>query len=214
MQTEVITLEQTSDKELVRDFQNGDTPKMEVLIRRYQQKVFNQIVKSRIPHSDINDVFQNTFMKAIEHLRERNYEEKDMFEQWIYRLAQNEIKTFHRKRSRFYNPLFSQSLNYEKEYVELWEVDVLSESIDHAMICIETLPDKQKEVVMKHLIQGATFQELAENLDCSLSTIISRYRNGIFRVRELFQENMLLPNELRTQKRCRKTLLKKYRKNK
>src|ERR1035437_8174709 len=100
--------EDLSDKELLELFRNPDTRNysFNLLIRKYQKKIYWHVRRLVIGHDDANDVTQETFVKVWKHL-DRFKEESQLFT-WIHRIATNESISFLRKkRNRFFIPLIN-----------------------------------------------------------------------------------------------------------
>ena len=103
-----LVSEDLSDKELLNGFRNPDTRNyfFNLLIRKYEKKIYYHIRRLVISHDDANDVTQETFIKIWKNL-DRFKEESQLFT-WIYRIATNEAITFLRKkRTRFMIPLIN-----------------------------------------------------------------------------------------------------------
>src|ERR1700749_1997894 len=98
---------QTTDCELIRNFKNGDVNALEVLIRRYKDKIYGSIfLLVRDKHLS-EDIFQNTFIKIIETIRGGNYNEEGKFLPWASRIAHNLCVDHFRKVKR--QPNFKSS---------------------------------------------------------------------------------------------------------
>ena len=78
-----------SDEQLVKNYANGDSDAFDTLLARYQQKIYSYILF--LVHDDevADDVFQETFMKAIVTIRQGRYVESGRFSAWLTRIAHN-----------------------------------------------------------------------------------------------------------------------------
>ena len=79
------------DKSLVKNYIQGDNKSFEILLNRHKSKVFGYIM-SKVKNKDIaDDIFQDTFIKAINSLKKGTYNEEGKFLPWIFRIAHNLI---------------------------------------------------------------------------------------------------------------------------
>ena len=80
-----------TDEQLVRAYAEGNNEAFDTLLRRHQDRIFNYILRI-IKNEDIaNDIFQETFVKAIQTIRQGRYTENGKFPAWISRIAHNLI---------------------------------------------------------------------------------------------------------------------------
>ncbi len=179
-----------SDEELVKAYSEGNNLAFDVLLRRHQDRIFNYILRI-IKNEDIaNDIFQETFVKAIQTIRHGRYTENGKFPAWISRIAHNLIIDFYRQ---------EKSANLQS--ADLEDVDVLNrkelceETIEDSIISeqiredvkylIEELPSLQKEVLIMRYYQGLSFKEIAETTNVSINTALGRMRYAIINLRRI-----------------------------
>jgi hypothetical protein len=81
---------QTSDRELVRNFVEGDVSSFDTLINRYKDRVYTYIFAVVKNQELAEDIFQETFIKVIKSLRKKKYEERGTFLSWVLRIAHND----------------------------------------------------------------------------------------------------------------------------
>ena len=85
------------DKSLVKNYILGDNKSFEILLNRHKSKVFGYIM-SKVKNKDIaDDIFQDTFIKAINSLKRGTYNEEGKFLPWIFRIAHNLIIDYFRR---------------------------------------------------------------------------------------------------------------------
>ena len=116
------------DKSLVKNYILGDNKSFEILLNRHKSKVFGYIM-SKVKNKDIaDDIFQDTFIKAINSLKKGTYNEEGKFLPWIFRIAHNliidhfrRIKTQkivnHREDYNLFDFIEDGSLNAEKKII-------------------------------------------------------------------------------------------------
>ncbi|MBP3534831.1 MAG: sigma-70 family RNA polymerase sigma factor, partial [Muribaculaceae bacterium] len=91
-----------TDKELVMAYANGDNAAFDALLGRYQKPVFNYILHTVKDQDLANDIFQETFVKAITVIRQGRYEDNGKFSAWLTRVAHN-LVIDHFRRSKAEN---------------------------------------------------------------------------------------------------------------
>jgi RNA polymerase sigma-70 factor (ECF subfamily) len=137
-----------------------------------------------------NDIFQETFVKAIQTIRQGRYTENGKFPAWISRIAHNLIIDYYRQ---------EKSENHQS--ADLTEVDVLNrkelceDTIEDVIICdqiredvkylIRELPELQREVLKMRYYQNLSFKEIAEITGVSINTALGRMRYAILNLRRI-----------------------------
>ena len=181
------------DEQLVAAYAQGNNEACDVLLRRHQDRVFNYILKI-VKNEDVaNDVFQETFVKAIMTIKQGRYTENGKFPAWITRIAHNLIIDFYRQ---------EKSENLQSCDVE--EVDILNkkelsqETIEDTIITdqihqdvkhlVTVLPESQKEVLLMRYYRNMSFKEIADATGVSINTALGRMRYAILNMRRIAQE--------------------------
>lgn len=182
-----------TDEQLVRAYAQGNNEAFDVLLKRHQDRVFNYILRI-IKNEDIaNDIFQETFVKAILTIKQGRYTENGKFPAWISRIAHNLIIDFYRQEK-------SENL----QSADLEDVDVLNrkelceDTIEDAIISeqirddvkylINELPHLQREVLKMRYYQNLSFKEIAETTGVSINTALGRMRYAILNLRRIASE--------------------------
>ena len=186
-----------TDEQLVRAYAKGNNEAFDTLLRRHQDRIFSYIQKI-IKNEDIaNDIFQETFVKAIQTIRLGRYTENVKFPAWISRIAHNLIIDYYRQEK-------SENL----QSADLTDVDILNrkelceDTIEDIMISnqirddvkylIEELPELQKEVLMMRYYQNLSFKEIAEITGVSINTALGRMRYAILNLRRIAREKDII----------------------
>ncbi len=186
-----------TDEQLVRAYAKGNNEAFDTLLRRHQDRIFNYILRI-IKNEDIaNDIFQETFVKAIQTIRLGRYTENGKFPAWISRIAHNLIIDYYRQEK-------SENL----QSADLTDVDILNrkelceDTIEDIMISnqirddvkylIEELPELQKEVLMMRYYQNLSFKEIAEITGVSINTALGRMRYAILNLRRIAREKDII----------------------
>lgn len=182
-----------TDEQLVRAYAQGDNEAFDTLLKRHQERIFNYILRI-IKNEDIaNDIFQETFVKAILTIKQGRYTENGKFPAWISRIAHNLIIDYYRQEK-------SENL----QSADLDDVDVLNrkelceDTIEDVIISdqiredvkylIRELPHLQREVLKMRYYQNLSFKEIAEITGVSINTALGRMRYAILNLRRLATE--------------------------
>jgi RNA polymerase sigma-70 factor, ECF subfamily len=183
-----MSQEQT-DEQLVAQAQEGNQRAFELLVRKYQHKII-QLVGRLVGDSDAPDVSQETFIKAYRALS--GFRGQSAFYTWLYRIGINTAKNHIVSRGR-------RPANQDIDIVDaeqyghtehLSDVDtpeslLLSEEIKGKVIeVIEKLPEDLRQAITLRELEGLSYEEIAEVMDCPIGTVRSR----IFRAREAIDQ--------------------------
>ena len=189
-----------ADEALALLYVGGDNRAFDELLARNQQKLYNYILFVVRDPEQANDVFQETFVKAITKLQEGKYTDSGKFSFWLSRIAHNVIMdTFRQTKSEHIveasedndlNKLRTQDLmdlNREHEYVN----SHIMQDVRHLM---DTLPAPQREVVYMRFYQDLSFKEIAEATGVSINTSLGRMRYALINMRRLAKEHEIQLN--------------------
>lgn len=182
-----------TDEQLVKAYAQGSNEAFDTLLKRHQDRIFNYILRV-IKNEDIaNDIFQETFVKAILTIKQGRYTENGKFPAWISRIAHNLIIDYYRQEKS--ENLQSSDLEdvdvlNRKELCEQTIEDIIiSEQItSDVKYLIEKLPELQKEVLKMRYYQNLSFKEIAEITGVSINTALGRMRYAILNLRRIAAE--------------------------
>lgn len=186
-------LNHLTDIQLVNLYEEGINEAFEVLLTRYKSKVYAyiyMIVKQR----DISeDIFQETFIKAIQTIRQGKYIDTGKFYPWLNRIAHNLIIDYFRK-IKNEQTVSSESVEYDAfntfKYSEKSIEDVLSNEqvMTDIVRLIDYLPNLQQEVVRMRFFENLSFKEIADATHVSINTALGRLRYALINMRRMAQE--------------------------
>lgn len=182
-----------TDDQLVKAYASGDNEAFDTLLKRHQDRIFNYIIRI-IKNEDIaNDIFQETFVKAILTIKQGRYTENGRFPAWISRIAHNLIIDHYRQeKSENVQSADIEDIDIlnRKDLAEATIEDVIiaDQIRDDVKYLIELLPELQKEVLKMRYYQGLSFKEIAELTDVSINTALGRMRYAIINLRRLASE--------------------------
>lgn len=181
-----------SDELLVKEFIAGSQYSFNILFNRHKEKLFSYIMYLIKDTNTANDVFQDTFLKAINTLKSGNYKEEGKFIQWIMRIAHNLVIDHFRKNKKF--PLIESNDESDVfDFINLYEQSIEDKLIDEQIYknvrqLIEKLPPEQKEVlVMRHYLE-LSFKEIADKTGVSINTALGRMRYAILNIRKIIKD--------------------------
>ncbi|MCD7973239.1 MAG: sigma-70 family RNA polymerase sigma factor [Candidatus Azobacteroides sp.] len=189
-------LSKLCDEELVGLYMNGENEAFDILLQRYKNKVYSYIffiVRDKVLTEDI---FQETFVKAIVTLKQGRYTENGKFPVWIIRIAHNLIIDHFRQEKNENTVSNDQqevdllnNINYYDQTVEDW---MIKEQIcSDVRKLVEVLPDNQKEVVVLRYYKNLSFKEIADLTGVSINTALGRMRYAIMNMRKMAEKNNL-----------------------
>lgn len=182
-----------SDEQLVKNYANGDSDAFDTLLARYQQKIYSYILF--LVHDDevADDLFQETFMKAIVTIRQGRYVESGRFSAWLTRIAHNLVIDKYRQDRN------SNVISNDASDADLFNDASLSDiTVEMKMITeqsltdvgrlLKKLPDNQKEVLYMRFYQDLSFKEIADATGVSINTALGRMRYGLINLRKMVSE--------------------------
>ncbi len=189
-----------SDDELVKLYEQGNNEAFEQLLNRYKDRVFTQIFLVVHNKELAEDIFQDTFIKAIIFMKQGRYTDVGKFYPWLSRIAHNLIVDHFRRN------YIEQNISGDSQDIELINALNLSErSIEDVMVneqlladvvkLINYLPENQQEVVRMRFFEDLSFKEIADATGVSINTALGRMRYALLNLRKLAQEyHIMLEN--------------------
>lgn len=184
---------QLTDKQLVQLFVEGNNEAFEVLLNKYKSRVYTYIFLIVRNKELTEDIFQDTFIKAITNIRQGRYVESGRFLGWVNRIAHNLIIDYFRKKKNE-NTFSTDGLEYDyvnnSEHVEKSVEDVISNEqvLRDVVHMIDYLPEAQKKVVKMRYFEELSFKEIAERTDVSINTALGRMRYALMNMRKIAAE--------------------------
>ena len=179
-----------SDEQLVKNYANGDSDAFDTLLARYQQKIYSYILF--LVHDDevADDLFQETFMKAIVTIRQGRYVESGRFSAWLTRIAHNLVIRQDRNSNVISNDASDADLFNDVSLSDITvEMKMITEqSLTDVGRLLKELPDNQKEVLYMRFYQDLSFKEIADATGVSINTALGRMRYGLINLRKMVSE--------------------------
>jgi RNA polymerase sigma-70 factor, ECF subfamily len=192
-QGKVLMSDREVDQQLVVRAQAGDKRAFELLVIKYQRKVERLLSRIIRNQDEIPDVAQESFIKAYRALA--NFRGDSAFYTWLYRISVNTAKNYLVSQGR----RAPTSTGYDAEEAESFEdavglrdnatPDALLMSKQIAEIVnatIDKLPEELRTAITLREIEGLSYEEIAQIMECPIGTVRSR----IFRAREAVAEQL------------------------
>jgi len=188
--------ETLNDKELVVRYQNGDVASFQLLVDRYQSKVFSYIMLLVKDKQLADDIFQDTFLKIIRTIKAGAYQEEGKFIQFAMRVAHNLVIDHFRKAKRL--PMVDSAkddydlIDNTRFSDPSVEEKIITEQIHNDLrLMVECLPDEQREVLQMRIYADMSFKEIADVTNVSINTALGRMRYAIINLRKMAKEKNL-----------------------
>jgi RNA polymerase sigma-70 factor (ECF subfamily) len=177
-----------SDSQLVSLYQNGNEEAFEMLLHRHKSRIYTAIYLIVKDRYTAEDLLQETFVKAINTIRDGRYNEEGKFLPWISRIAHNLAIDHFRKNKRYPEVVLEDgsrlfnSLNFAEDSMESKQIQKETQSKLRGYI--KELPVEQKQVlIMRHFLQ-MSFQEIADRTGVSINTALGRMRYALINLRK------------------------------
>lgn len=185
--------ERDVDQQLVERVQRGDKAAFDLLVLKYQRKIFRLLSRLIRDQSEIEDVAQEAFIKAYRALP--SFRGDSAFYTWLYRIAINTAKNYLVALGR----RAPTSTETEIEDAETFDDGerlrdmntpdsmLVTKQVGAAVNrAIDGLPEDLRTAIVLREIEGLSYEEIAESMNCPIGTVRSR----IFRAREAIAEEL------------------------
>lgn len=191
------TLKTMTDEQLVLSYSSGNNSAFDILLARHRQSVFNYIYFTVRNRELAEDIFQETFIKAIITIKQGRYFETGKFRAWISRIAHNLIID-HFRQEKNENTISNDDVSIDL----LNNSNLCDGTIEDDMIktqitsdvrkLISYLPESQREVLEMRYYQDLSFKEISEKTGVSINTALGRMRYAILNIRRMAEENSIV----------------------
>ena len=160
------------DADLIRQAARGNVESYNLLISRWEKRVYNYLLRITANREDALDLTQDVFLKAYQNLRKLDNPER--FAPWLYRIAHNEAYSMFRKRRPEADVDEMEPVGTELG-ITVGGSSVFPIELSLAVAsALERLSPEQREAVVLKIYQGFKFEEMSEILECPVSTVKSR----------------------------------------
>ena len=186
-----------SDEQLISLYVDGKNEAFDELLERHKDRIFMYIYHS-VKNEDLaNDLFQDTFVKAITTIKQGRYVENGHFAAWVSRIAHNLIIDYFRqvKNENLQSTDDDESniLNRKELSQSTIEDDMVASQIHNDVRrLIRTLPASQRQVLVMRYYKNMSFKEIADTTGVSINTALGRMRYAILNMRRLAEEHNIV----------------------
>ena len=182
----------STDEELVARSQGGDLDSFNQLVLRWERPIYALAYRVIGREEEARDVAQETFLRAFRALK--GFKGQAKFSSWLYRITLNLCRDWIRRERR--TPVVQAPDGVD--IIELAGESTPSESIEELVSrhevgravakAMSQLPEEQRTAIILKEYHGLTFQEIADQLDCPLSTVKTRLYQGLTVLRKQLRE--------------------------
>jgi len=180
------------DDQFVKRAINGDQEAFKLLMNKYQKPLYFHIIKMVKNHEQIEDIIQESFVKAFSNLD--SYNTNYAFSTWLYRITTNHTIDYLRKKklqtTSIDEPVRAKDGEMQFQIVGSAETDrkiIRKERKKIVSEAIQNLPDKYREVIEMRHLEEMSYQEISDELDIPLGTV----KAHIFRAREMLYKALI-----------------------
>ncbi len=190
-------LKSFADETLVKLYAEGNNEAFDVILSRYEKRLYSYILYFVRNNDVADDLFQETFVKAIVTIKHGRYTETGKFSAWLTRIAHNLIV------DQFRDEKNENTVSNDEVTTDLFNNTSLAETcVETRLISDETLtdvkglinelPDAQREVLYMRFYRDMSFKEIAQVTGVSINTALGRMRYALLNMRRMAGERHLL----------------------
>ncbi len=177
------------ETQLITRCQQGDQDALKEIFDKYQKKVY-RIAYGVVRHrEEALDIVQEVFVKLFRSIK--NFKGRSHFYTYLYRMVMNTAIDHSRKMGKqFISSLDGEGSFEPSEEVEKWPERILlqKELEEKVKRAIGKLPAEQKAALIFREVEGLSYQEMADAMECSIGTVMSRLHYARKRMQELLKD--------------------------
>ena len=186
-----------SDRVLLNNYLSGDRSAISELIERHSQRVRSYIGMMVRDNDIADDIFQETFIKAVRVIDEGRYTDSGKFLSWVLRIAHNRVLDHFRREKA------SRQLNEaEAGYDMIGTMRIAEPNTEDELVqgeieqtvrnLVDLLPEEQQEVVRLRYYSKLSFAEIADETGVSINTALGRMRYALINMRKMIKDNNIV----------------------
>ena len=192
-------MSEMGEKELLKKCRQGDRDAFNILVQTYQRQVINLAYGMLSDTEDATDAAQEVFIKVYRNID--RFEGKSSLSTWIYRITSNVCKDFLRKRTRTIQSIsiYESSEDDDDRPMEIKDSSPtpqehmeITETQREVRKALDELPEEYKSVIVMYDLEGLSYDEISNVLQCPVGTIKSRLN----RARKALKKNLSEKREL------------------
>ena len=188
-----------TDEELLAAHIEGDIGAFPALMERYRNDVFHFLIRFMGSRAAAEDVFQESFLQI--HISAETFDPTRRFKPWLFTIAANKGRDWHRKHSKRTVMSLSQDVGAAGEgarFVDLMENDqeppdaklLDDEQIRRVRTAVDELPSHLREILLLSYFQQMSYTQIAESLEIPLGTVKSRLHAAVAAFSSLWESIM------------------------
>ena len=186
-----------SDEQLISLYVDGNNEAFDSLLERHKDRVFTYIYHAVKNEELADDIFQDTFVKAIMTIKQGRYVENGHFPAWITRIAHNLIIDYFRQtKAENLQSTDDEDANIlnRKELSDCTIEDsiITTQIHDDVRRLVKALPESQREVLVMRYYKNMSFKEIADTTGVSINTALGRMRYAILNMRRMAEEHNIV----------------------
>ena len=189
-------LSTSTDYELAKLYENGNDNAFDELLQRHQSYVYSYILFLVKEEDVADDIFQETFTRAIMAIRSHKYQTTGKFSAWLIRIAHNLIIDSSRETEsgkliiqENFTPNILNDIRLSEGAIETNIIE--QQKSDQIRMMLDYLPAVQREVIILRFYEDLSFKEIAEKTGVSINTSLGRMRYALINLRKMIQEHNL-----------------------
>ena len=186
-----------SDRVLLNNYLLGDRSAISELIERHSKRVRSYICMMVKDDAVADDIFQETFIKAVKVIDEGRYTDSGKFLSWVLRIAHNRVLDYFR-REKANKQVNESEAGYDVIGTLRFSEPTTEDEMVHSEMeqtireLINLLPEEQQEVVRLRYYSKLSFQEIAEQTEVSINTALGRMRYALINLRRMIKEKNIV----------------------
>ena len=192
-----MNMQVLSDQVLLNRYLSGNRSDISQLIERHSRRV-KDYIRMMVKDDELaEDLFQETFIKAVRVIDDGRYTDNGKFLSWVLRIAHNQVIDYFRAQKQ--SKLINES---EAGYDLFGSLKLADRNVEDRMVAeqieadvrqlIELLPEEQREVVVMRYYSDMSFKEIAEQTGVSINTALGRMRYALINLRRMIREKNLV----------------------
>lgn len=192
-----MNMQVLSDQVLLNRYLSGNRSAISQLIERHNRRV-KDYIRMMVKDDELaEDLFQETFIKAVRVIDDGRYTDNGKFLSWVLRIAHNQVIDYFRAQKQ--SKLINES---EAGYDLFGSLKLADRNVEDRMVAeqieadvrqlIELLPEEQREVVVMRYYSDMSFKEIAEQTGVSINTALGRMRYALINLRRMIREKNLV----------------------
>ena len=179
---------QVEETALIDCIVSGQSSKFEVLVGKYQRRIYATVYGMLGNRHDAEDVTQETFLTAFRKLDQ--FERRSSFYTWLHRIAFNAAIDLQRRKKRTKHPVGSGEMIESSNFADQREespasIAMSKETVNRVQLALASLDAERRNIIVLRDLQGIDYAEIASILEIPVGTVRSRLHRARIELREI-----------------------------